>query len=435
MHNGIVILTSCSVTRTREPLIKVSDLGTGLNQHEALKKWSERLAELELEHDGGEALISPLELYRGISFQSVLKLIPQVQEVKIVTGGQGLIDINEKIVPYDFTSHKKQPGNIMEAVTQGPYSSALWWSGINEARKGIANPIAQVLNNPETKLVIVVLTKMFWKYIKEDLLMASPEGLAKLRILATRTQLGSLGVELKQYVVLYDARINRILPGNRNDLVQRAAVKLVELINSESSKGSKISGVSRVSVTEHNQLLADLLNQHGSAEASRTQKQSAVQFLLGHKDLLDLGSAEEAFVISNAVGSRSAFITAWNALKEASSLEETSKAESIAGLKALDSLGELSTLGNGEGTEVSAIKMLKVLRESLIAKDAVGVMLDSGVIFEWLKVYSVSVSASDAIPHPINSKPRLAHFLTRYYSVIGFTKTKHGSKVVYSVKV
>lgn len=213
------LITNCSHTRTVEPKVKVGEMPTNQTMQSAADWWVNEL-------NSHTADITPRELYRGIGFSTVAKIEEQFKPdtIKIVTGGQGFIDIDEQIVSYDFTAAKNEPHNIWNAVTAEPFVQSVWWRKINQMRFGKPLPIAAYVNDCDDELVLVSCGKVFVRYIAEDLLSISKEGLSKLRILLAASSVGSVPAQLRPYIIPFDRDVIAHLPGNRNDGNHRAAL-------------------------------------------------------------------------------------------------------------------------------------------------------------------------------------------------------------------
>lgn len=225
MLEGVFVITNCSVTRTREPVAKVGDMPRGLSMQQALVAWLKILS-------SHPADTSAQELYRGMSFHQVQRMFPLVgrENIRIVTGGQGLIELDRKIVPYDFSSNPKEPYNIHKVVSAEPFVIPMWWSWVNEALNGTMCPLTDLLEDPATNLVVIALHKFFFKYLTDDLSMASPEGIKKLRIINTTTSKGYIPMRLRPYIIEAPREVSQAAIGNRNDIAQRACMRFLELV-------------------------------------------------------------------------------------------------------------------------------------------------------------------------------------------------------------
>lgn len=224
-------ITSCTHTRTLEDKARVQDLPMNLGINEALQGWMGILNKFT-------PSTSARELYRGMGFQTVIKIqeLYKPDTIKIVTGGQGLIDIDEPIVPYDFSADIKEPHNIQQHVTREPFIQSVWWEGINRERKKGSHPVADVIGQYD--LTIVSLGKVFLRYCATDILAIASVKPDKLRILLSGSSVGSVPAQLRPFIIAYDRGVIDHIPGNRNDGQHRAAQLYFQLLKEDPEFGS-----------------------------------------------------------------------------------------------------------------------------------------------------------------------------------------------------
>ena len=222
------LITSCTHTRTALPVIEVKDMPSGLKMSEALDWWLKGLKSTP-------PSITPGELYRGLGFSTLTKIVEEFKpsKVNIVTGGQGLIDIGEKIVPYDFTADKKEQYNIHQKVTSEPFVQTVWWKMINEATGRTPTPIKTLVEGFQGDLILISCSKVFLRYISDDVLSINPDYWNRIRILLSASSVGSVPAQLRPFIVPFDRSAISHLPGNRNDNNHRAAWKFMDLIREE----------------------------------------------------------------------------------------------------------------------------------------------------------------------------------------------------------
>lgn len=211
------LITSCSSSRTVAPLVRVQDMPLFAKTAQALDWW---LEELEKQQPS----ISPREQYRGLGFNTLVKIqetVPDI-DVRIVTGGQGLIDLDSLIVPYDFSGSKKEEHNIHQHL-QEPFVSTVWWKGISQRKFGTSTPVADFVR--ANTFTVISCSKVFLRYIAEDVLSLSAADRGKLCILLSASSLGSVPSQLRSMIIPFSRESLSDLPGNRNDLNHRAALK------------------------------------------------------------------------------------------------------------------------------------------------------------------------------------------------------------------
>lgn len=221
----LALITSCSSTRGAPPEVKVGELPKGLTMSQALDEWTKRLKERK-------PSITPRELYRGLGFHTLAKIQEEYKPstVKIVTGGLGLTDINEMIVPYDFTASPKEAENIHQAVTAEPFVQTVWWKMINVARHKNASPVSELVQDTKYDYVIIACSKIFLRYISDDILNTPVQHRHKIRIILAASSQGSVPMQLRPMMVCYGRSFVGQIPGNRNDNNHRAALRFIEMM-------------------------------------------------------------------------------------------------------------------------------------------------------------------------------------------------------------
>ena len=254
------IITNCSSTRLIAPVVKVQDLPSGLSNQEALDQWVNML-------DANKASTTPREQYRGQGFMTLLKTLNDFkpESVQIITGGLGFTDIDDNIVPYDFSGSPKEEHNITQKVTKEPFSLPVWWSMINKRRFGDANPVATYISQlGEDEVCVISLTKIFLKYIASDFLSAPEAAKQKCRILLTASSIGSVPMQLRPYIVSFERSAIAHIPGNRNDINHRALwqfldrVKDVETFSNPAySLASSVFGLSSGAASGESEAIRD----------------------------------------------------------------------------------------------------------------------------------------------------------------------------------
>lgn len=221
------LITSCSSTRQVPPIVKVGDMPSGMGMQQALLWWVKKLRANEAN------MVTPREQYRGTGFMTLAKIL-SMNDIEfrsfIVTGGQGLIGIEEPIVPYDFTASKNEHENIHQHVTAEPFVQTVWWRLINEARNKGSTPVASQIDQTTDvpDLTLIAMPKIFLRYISDDILSA--KSLDRTRIILSASSVGSVPQQLRPWIVPYDRSAIQHIPGNRNDNTHRAALMFLETL-------------------------------------------------------------------------------------------------------------------------------------------------------------------------------------------------------------
>ncbi len=416
---GLYLVTCCTSTRTEAPKVRCSDMGTGLTMSGALDRWLEMLAD----HD---ASVTPPQLYRGIGFHTVTKIADLIgsDSVRVLTGGQGLLKLDTKFVPYDFTSNKNHPGNILDVVTEEPFVIPLWWNMINKALRGTTTPVADLLDAKGTKLVVVALNKFFMKYLSDDMLAS--DNIDKLRIVVVGKSRSHVPTQLRQQVLQVEKAAVAGTVGNRNDVSHRAALLFIRKV----AIGEIDIGAS---VEEHQSLLGDL-----SPSAVKNLVQlTPVDVLAKAPNLLEYPSIELAYQEARrrygSIGGIIAFRSAWYHLKgdDTTPVERDISAAKSA-LEAIQSVlatraAKHSGLDSDVIWELSRV-FITTMRETL--PDA---KFNATDFQAWM--YAYCEATDKKAPRGIDSLHKVGQFLTGSHIGLGLEKFKSdGGGVLYGLK-
>ncbi|KKL87494.1 hypothetical protein LCGC14_1934160 [marine sediment metagenome] len=298
---GLYLVTCCTSTRTEPPKVRCADMGTGLTMQSALERWLELLGN----HD---VSVTPPQLYRGVGFHTVTKIADIIGQnnVRVLTGGQGLLSLDTKFVPYDFTSNKNHPGNILDVVTEEPFVIPLWWNMINKALRGTPTPVADLLDAKGTKLVVIALNKFFMKYLQDDMLTA--QNIDKLRIVVVGKSRSHVPTQLRQQVLQVDKQSISGTVGNRNDISHRAALLFIRKV----ALGEVDVGAS---VEQHQGILGNL----SPGPTEHLTQLTPKEVLQRAPDLLEFDSLDQAYQEARrrygTIGGIIAFRAAWHTSK------------------------------------------------------------------------------------------------------------------------
>lgn len=336
----IILITSCSVSRAVPPKVNVGDMPSGLNMKDALLWWTEKMGQYEPE-------LTPREQYRGLGFNTLVKIqeaFPQVDAIKIVTGGLGLTDMDEKIVPYDFTADKNEHNNIWQKVTAEPFVQSVWWKMINAARGKSPTPIAEMVQNDPDAFFLVSCSKVFLRYIADDILSIPVQMRNRIRILLAASSVGSVPIQLRPMMVPFDRGAISHLPGNRNDGNHRASYHfLTKLLLNEAFqfgwepgrqspffKEESVGGATRTSIT------TDKIEEILEANPAYLKMDPETVYKLIRRE-------------HGALGGRMAFRAIFRQAGGATTVGtvEMSDEESKAAADAMSGMSFLSTAGNG----------------------------------------------------------------------------------------
>ncbi len=408
--DGVYLVTCCTSTRTVQPRVRGSDLGTGLTMAQALDRWLKLL-------DGDTADITPMQLYRGVGFHTVTKIADLIgqKNVRVLTGGQGLLKLDTKIVPYDFTSNKNHPGNMLEVVNEEPFVIPLWWNMINGALRGSTTPVADLLDDPDVKIVIIALNQFFMKYLHDDILTA--RRIDKLRIVVVGKSRSNVPTQLRQQVLQVQKSAVSGTVGNRNDISHRAALLFIRKIIS--------GGVSvNATVEEHQSVLGGL-----SPGASEHLTQLTPHDVLARApDLLKHSGVESAYQEARrrygAIGGIIAFRAAWYTQKGGEHVNVAS--DSGAAKAALEAIrSTLSTrTAKHTGLDSDAVWKLAHVFVGIVREEMPETKFNAADFQSWMHTYC-SASGQSA-PQGVDNLHKIGQFLVGSHGALGLVKFKSG---------
>lgn len=394
------LVATCTSTRTMEPVAKVEDLPTGLSMDEGIKEW------MKLLHR--PATTTPQELYRGLGFLTLSNIMRtfNVANAYIVTGGQGLIKVDEPIVPYDFTADPKYSPNIWEKVTSEPFIQTSWWRKINEARNKGANPVASVINATTLpSSVVISCSKIFLRYIANDILSVDPTKSNNFRILLSASSLGSVPMQLRPFIVAFDRTSIKHLPGNRNDVTHRAAQMFIEALDKNPHLRAAPPHVQRAEIFG--------VSDAGVYSASSLDIEATLK---DRPDLMNL-TPEEAYTAlyreKGPIGGRMRFHGIFMGLKGSKMVEGEADDDAFSALESL-SLSSAPTKNSSTSTE--SVRLLSIFIAAVRAKMPNATFLAADVT-SWVQVYCKAKGIE--VPSLISSSLKTSYFLKSHHPVLG----------------
>lgn len=410
----IAIITNCSVTKTEPAKVHIKDLPKDLSFKEAFTAWTEKVK-------GAECNTSPAELYRGIAFSSIVRMQELVgrENIRIVTGGLGLLSLDTPIVSYDFTANKNHEHNMLQIVTKDPFVPHLWWEMINKELRESSTPIADMLADDTYDRVILATNSFFMKYLKSDILQASEASLSKLVIITTGASIGNIPQKLRGNIL----RINRDTspaPGNRNDAVHRATLQLLDLLKADS----------KLVITPVIQLQEYFTDTKIEAEDVFAERQN----------LLEMESPDAAYPLykrsSNKPVSIQEFKRQWIERKGIVSIK-VDKPMASAALNALSivqkDIEKISSKASTWDDDESLFKYLQIFTQT-IKEQLPNAHFTCKEIADWLIAYCNEMK--EEVPNRAQSPAKMAHFMSAYAETLGMhrVKVEGTSKAIYVVK-
>jgi hypothetical protein len=204
---------------------------------QALEWWVNELQRLGRSRKN---LRTPGELYKGFAYEAITEMAQIVghSNIYIVTGGQGLISLEQPIVPYDFTSDKKAPENIHQRIKGEKFVPTVWWRMINERQRSSGTPIADMIRDNPELVLIGALPKGFIKYIVDDIgsLPASQQS-GRVFIPIPRSMSTSFPQTIRPSLVPYEQDVSQALSYSRYNKQHVITLHLLRTMLSNQEKG------------------------------------------------------------------------------------------------------------------------------------------------------------------------------------------------------
>jgi HPt (histidine-containing phosphotransfer) domain-containing protein len=435
---NVVVVTNCTSTRTAPPKALISSLPSGLTMVEALEAWTSLLNSFEPD-------TTPVDLYRGVSFNSIVQMLPLLSQgnkaVRIVTGGQGLIDLETKIVGYDFSADRHQPNNIYNVVTKEPFVINWWWSEINKALRASVRPVADLIEDPSVDLVVVGLNKFFMKYIVADILSSAqyPE---KLRIITASSSMSTSALgstKLNQCMIPYGRALDPSTFGNRNDMTHRACLHFLKLLQSNPKMLRQSIEDHRAAVLQS--LAPETLSEDGAIaqttqSAVRTSGDKIREVLKRNPQLLQYSSPDVAHQVARrlygALGGIIAFRAVWLQMRMQSmkkevvegslSIKPSDKQLDAAKAAMANVASQLKIMNSGSWQEdaqlLEGIQMfVATLREAMPEGH-----FTTAILADWFKAFYTE--AGLPLPKGADNSARLSQLLSASAEELGLERSK-----------
>jgi hypothetical protein len=325
--------------------------------------------------------------------------------VRIITGGQGLLELDEPIVPYDFSASKNEEHNITQVVTLEPFVQTVWWKGINQARRGTPTPVADFVRASEG-MTVISASKVFIRYISEDLLSLSIQDRERVRILLTASSVGSVPAQLRSMIVPYSRGVVGHMPGNRNDVAHRAAQLFFQ-------KAADEPGWEMLPIEEHKKLF--ICEDAPQANGALTEQQ-LLDIFDSHPGYLQL-SVDDAYVLvkrsHGSPGGRMFFRGVYRMAK-GEKLETSFKEEEVdKALAALQGMSFLSRNGKHSSDEDAALEGVQLFLSAL-ARLSPTASFTAGDVSGWAKNHY-----KDECPGFLASPNKLTYLIKSNLKVLG----------------
>ena len=421
---SIALLISCGATKsisTRD-LLRGSRLKGNVSMKELLDEWTTLL-------EGREAIITPREFFRGMSFHTLTKIQDYMPEhnMFVVSTANGLVPLTQKMVPYDFTTTSGVFGNVRDKVTKEVFDTSTWWRMINTRLYNRPHPIAELLESSKFRLVIVSVTPKTFKGLVDDLLSVDPKNLQKLRIIMTGAGDNAALAKFSSSILNFDSRLNKVMVGNRNDAATRASWLLIKLLSEQDP-------TLELSIAEHQDMINKTLDTFGLkvAQGRSPSKGANIRTILeSNPHLLELTPGQaytEVRKHHHGVNNLTKFRSVWVLLQDQNNatIGSTPIANEAYGetlevaaqaLSYIDSLlDQMNTKTITDAEEQETISILKIFLHTL-RDHRPGGRFTAKTVSLWAEEFCSTTDTE--IPVQLATANRLTHVLKCYQEYLG----------------
>jgi hypothetical protein len=170
---------------------------------------------------GGNATLPVEQTYGGRSFSEARWAAEYLNaDLYVVSAGLGLLPPRTLIPHYNLTV-AGGTGSIQELLTRNQATPSDWWRALTTA-SGNPNPIYKLIQSNRVERIFLALPAAYLDMLQHDLKKIGKDKARKLRILTSPLGSRTLPINLIDFVLPYDERLEGIYPGTRTDFPQRA---------------------------------------------------------------------------------------------------------------------------------------------------------------------------------------------------------------------
>ena len=406
-----LIITNCTAASfaATEPILEGASIEGAFTTGEFVEEWMLRINALPEETKKYTAL----ELYKGLSLSSVLKMQDYFDETEICIAslGYGLIRQANDIHSYNLNLEKPEnsSASLYSKITKEKFLPDRWWSLLNERLYDTRFPIAQLLNKSNYDIVIITTTVKFLSLIAEDL--AQVNDYSKMRILGI-TKSKSIPTILRGRIpaetfLPYDRRISKEIPGNRTDLPHRCALHYVREIVPEYYNDITAENVAILKKMHD-------INPTGATEKIVVSSEKLISTINKMKEEgLPARLAYNQIKTLRYKCSAKRFDLLWSgALKQSNKLKQNQK-QLDAAKEALSQI-PFEVTGAADYTEV--LESIRIFQAIIQEKDPTAIFTARDISF-WAKHYYKILDKN--LPEILDNPTKLSRLITEMYEDLG----------------
>jgi len=178
------------------------------------------------------------QVYCGRSFQeAILAARAGRAELRIISGGLGLIRSDEAIPSYSLSLVRQSREFVGSRVLDAPFRAPEWWSSVQKAGRA---PMAEVVRANPTAIAVIGISSTYLSLVADDLASLGDNDIDRIRLIG-------MGIEkacprrLQPYILPYNDRLDgRDSPirGTRGDFASRAVRHFIQHVLCDQELGS-----------------------------------------------------------------------------------------------------------------------------------------------------------------------------------------------------
>lgn len=411
----IALLTNCTMSANYEPLVDITNAPEVQTMQELCDWW---VAAIQLARKSQpKGLHTPGALYSGVSFDTVAAIAQIIghKNIFVVNRGAGLVRLDHKMVPYNFTHDKDDPLSAWNKVVGEKFIPAIWWGLVNHGLYGLSTPITEYLSG--YKYIVTALPQGFVRLIAPDLELL---GDMNNRLLMPMPQSGitSIPRTIRSACIPYSKAYTRDLTYNKFSKTQKVAEKFITV------------GLESGNLMKHANALRDAQN---ALEEIPAAEIGYPQLFKENPELVTSGSAEAAYRRAKMkglrIGSQAKFTGAWLGSQGVQEIEITTEEFSTAtsALQAIMAEG----IGQAHSTDEELLKQIGVFIAVVKGEDATLPFTPKNIA-SWGKI--VYPSENTKKPHSISKSAKVSSILRNYTDYLGLEQITVGTTKAYRIK-
>lgn len=218
--SAMAVACSSRKSKLPTPLLQAESLPCG-TQREVAKEWIVRIGSIPKID-----LVQARDLYMGRSYLRTRTLSEEFGcSLFILSAGLGLVREKTSVPSYNLTVSSSASQALHERVR--PFlDPPVWWDAMQSGP--FASPMSLLCN--ESGRILVALTRSYAEMVGPSLSALSLSQRTQLRILGFGLTPSALPLRLHPQVMVYDARLDSVIPGTGMDAVSRALTHFAYIV-------------------------------------------------------------------------------------------------------------------------------------------------------------------------------------------------------------